>query len=302
MGYASVLEKRLILCSSHILALGITYFAVSLFGIAINLLVIIALVKTGQMKTSFNKIILVLSLSDLCYSLSAIPLCGIIFTVYRSTYSPTLEVISTFLVAMNGYFSVFVVVWAALDRYMNTDPDLSNKNVVKVWIKSRIGFVVIICFSFFLSVVFGTLSIFNRNTIARYIYLILYICTYTAYILLYVRLYMRVRYFQLKYADILKHNHNRRNEAAHYSHQLTRTMLVLIGVVTVCYLPWLATRFAIVVFETDGDGTITQTLWLANYTLFVLIFLSTGLNSVIILYRNKKLKNYILNLLRKGHS
>ena len=294
----SAFAKRLLLSSSQIYTLGAIYFAVSLFVISINSLVIISLIKTGELKTSFNKIIFVLSVSDLCWGLLAVPLSGMIFTAYPSISVCTLEVVSTFIMSVNGYFSGSLFVWIALDRYVSINSDLSN-NWIQKWMRSRHGLVVIILLSLILATVFGVLGI-TRKTVAMYTWRIMYVCIYVACILLYICLYYKIRGFRKKYADTLKEK--RGKGKVHYINHVTKTVLVLIGVTSACYLPWIITKIISFSSSLDGKEKHAKTLWFISYIFMTLMFLSAGFNSVIILHRNKRLKNYVLKLLRNKNT
>ena len=134
----------------------------------------------------------------------------------------------------------------------------------------------------------------NTNVyMENYVWLHLYRIHYIVYLS-----EKKIRCLRQKYEDALK---NKRDSGeVHYTHQVTRTVSVLIAAATTCYMPWLITKVVSFYFATDENTKVTQTIWLISYIFMILMFLSAGFNSVIILHRNKTLKNYVLTLIRKG--
>ena len=293
-------EGRLLLSDSQTIALGSIFFIESLFLIFTNVLLLLAMIRTNQVDTTSNKYIFVLNFSDLLIGSVGLPLYGILFTLYGTTPVCGWDEGAKFILNSNFYFTAFMLLSVALDRSRNIDPEINSPCRIGEFIKSSTGFNLTLTLLLVVALSFGAMAIIER-TVTLLILTFAKICILLAYILLYIHLYRKIRQFTKKTRDIINSMEKSQTMKCktHYETRLRKTVFILVGLAILCYVPSLIIRLVALGWRFGQKESVTQTIWLLYYLSLIPVFANSGLNSIILLHKNRKMRNYTVNLLWK---
>ena len=289
-------EGRLLLSNSQTRILGTIFFLESLFVIFTNLLLLLSLLKTKQLDTTSKKYIFALNLSDFCMGILGIPLYGILFIKYGSKSFCLLDLGAKSIIVTNVYFTLCMLLFIAIDRSNNIVPEFSRPNRIGEFVSSSAGFNSAVIISFVVALTFGIIFIIDSK-VTRLVRTITDIVAILIYVLLYIHLYLKTQHFRKKTRKIMSHSGRSESEAPElqYTRSLKMTVLILVGVVNLCYIPIDIIKFIALYWMFGRKEPITPTIWFLYYLFSIPVFANSGLNSVIILCRNKKLKSFVMN-------
>lgn len=96
---------------------AVSCIILSIFTILSNTVLIYTLYKTGQLKTISNKLILVMSISDLGLGVLSLPAMMIAFALKDMSRNCAFEQFTAYFVQLFPYFSFFIMSCIAIDRY-----------------------------------------------------------------------------------------------------------------------------------------------------------------------------------------
>ena len=278
------------------LSIGSLLAIIGLPAFLVNSILIIALVKTNQLKNTTNVYILFLSLSDCIQGVVSIPLELVLFIVYADKtnciLSSTAQAFSFFNTHLSGYFILLI----AFDRYLNIRPEFIEDNAVMRRLKSKCGSVLLTSVCLGMSLAHGGLSIFTdkyKRLPSLCIGIIDVIGIITIYAL-YIRLYLKVRCHYKESAVYTNDEHLESPRSPKYVNELAKTVLLILITVAVCYSPFIVLNIYMSSFRTSK---ISVTLQYIHYFLMLPVFANAALNACIIVRRNKDIRGYVLKKL-----
>lgn len=135
MNSSTIFSTRDMLSPKEALGLEIPSIVVLLANVFLSSLTMIIIVITNQLKTTSNRVMFYLNLSDLataCYRLLTLLL---IFDHKKRFFTTTFEIGVQFVACQVAYFSAYVVVILALDRYLHVK---HLKNVAQIFTKRKV--------------------------------------------------------------------------------------------------------------------------------------------------------------------
>ena len=284
-------EGRLLLSAAQTYALGSIFFIESLFVICTNLLLLLSVIKTKELDTTSKKYIFLLNFSDFFIGLVGIPSYGMLFTMYGSTPFCELHMAAKFLVISSFYFTFCVMLLIALDRSVSIVPELDSPSRIGEFIQTSYGFNFTVILSIAVALCLGGLSIID-NKVTRLMRTATTMCANSTFILLYIYLYLKVHRFTKSTRAIMNNiNHSETETTKNgYSGRFKKTVLILVGVVNLCLIPTEIIQI-VGVYLMFARKELTPTIWFLYYLSVIPVFANSGFNSIIILYRNRKLKN-----------
>ena len=75
-----------------------------------------------------------------------------------------------------------------------------------------------------------------------------------------------------------------------YMKELTKTVLLILIIIGICYLPYLILNFWI---SSVGYHKVSNTVHIVHTLALLVVYLNSGLNACIILYRNEVARRYL---------
>ena len=301
-------RTRFYLSQQQNLSVGIVYAIISFFIVPVNSLLIFAFSKTKQLTNSINAYIMFLSLSD-CLLIGAVtlPLESILHIVYHNQDNCILSnfvlAFSNFSAKLSGYFILLI----GLDRFMNIKTEFKEESCLLKKLRSKCGSIILTCLCLFLSMVQGGIAPLTDKypmpsicIDAFNIIIVISVCT------LYIRIYMRVRRHceeSLLYKKDAGRVHigeentvgaemigQKSDKVPIYMKELTKTVLLILVIIAICYLPYLILSIWI---SSVGHHEVSNTVHVLHIITLLVVYLNSGLNACVILYRNEVARRYL---------
>ena len=303
MNAMSSLTDRFHLTWKENIVFGIVFCFVAAYTVLVNIALIVSLVKTRQVNKKSNVLILILSISDLVTGGVCLPFTVTMFIKYPFKRHCILEVIhqaTEFFLVLSAYMTVTI----AVDRYVNINPNLRNSgsglprifSSSKIWLPLMItlGITSVTTAVHTVTYVFAKeihiIAVIAIMSLALFIFLTVFI--------LYLRFYFRIWQFTRAsglYSAGTSGNHA--SSSPRYVDKLGFTIFLILLTIIICYIPFLIiTTYQAVRLRTN-PASFTHTDYLLYRIFFGLFYLNSGLNAGIILFRNRKLRNYVLSSL-----
>ena len=277
------------------------FIILSLLNITSNSLLIYGLHKSNQLKNVSNKLIMSMSISDLCIGVFVLPVQAL-----RAMPEITLDAWILKAIYILAHFATLnsglLLICIAVDRYIHIikprlyQSDLNGRRLV-----------VLVMGCFVISSVITITHILLESFWQYVAIAILNISLMSGLTILYTKMYRKIQQHQInaqtrlqKINNGLSNNNRRVVNGDSQTGQLSavRTIRLVLVVIFICYLPFtvIATVGKLYEFELKAQqGEIFRILY-ATGTL--LIEGSTVINSVIIIYGNTRCKQAILSLFR----
>ena len=272
-----------------------------------NLLVVISLLRTKQLKNTCNVLYLFLSISDCCAGLVNIPQITMLFMHFQTSKNCRIELAAMFSAQLFGHVSAYMVVLLSVYRFIFINPNLSYLLTVKEIMESKKGITGLITFGVFFSVLYAIILSVTSNT--SYFYLINFIISmldfimvFLAYIL-YLRAYVRVRSHvqkRRKWHGVSTEGQSRINVSnPAYLLKMTKTIFIILSLIGICYFPFIVFQMFLFVKKDVTKTELNSTQRFFLYLAHCLVVLNSVLNAVIIIYRNEDINRWIrINVFR----
>ncbi len=280
---------------------GISYLIYSVLVALTNVLLITSFVATKQCAlNTTNFLIVCLSISYLSIGMFLMPFSGFQIMWPNWANCSLKKACAIFNAGCSGInFSLTLLI--AVDRYLHMDPEFhrSSSNLKRCLEKPRIYIVVAATVFVFILIACVQFALETGNTdtgIYTLLFTVFTIATLSISVAVYVRGYYRIRRHVAVnpvYAGGA--------EEPQYLKQLYKTVLMLLVTLTVSLLPISITICLAVVFNVMGrkDAYASELLTMLIISAF-LYRLDAMANALIILYRNKECKEWIMEKMRKS--
>ena len=292
-------RTRFYLSQQQNLSLGIVFAIASFFAVLMNSLLIFSFAKAKQFTNSTNVYIIFLSLSD-CLLIGAVtlPLGSILHIIYGDKANCILTnfalAFSNFSAKLSGYFTLLI----GFDRFMKITTEFKEDNCLLKKLKSKCGSIVLTFLCFASSVVQGGVALLSNKYViisicVRIIDVIAVITVYT----LYIRVYLKVRrhytgsvVYKKETTGGLGTINGKCYSTPRYMKGLTETVLLILIIIAICYLPYLVLNIYLSCIDFH---TVPNTVHLLHTLTLLFVYMNSGLNACVILYRNEEARKYL---------
>ena len=290
----SLFSGRFRLTDGQNLSVGILLAFTSFFVFLINIILVLAIVKTHQLVNYTHIYILCLSVSDCIQGAITAPSIALLFIVYHTerncVLSNAVQAFALFSTHLSGYFILLI----AFDRYMNIRTEFTEDNCFLKRLKTKIGSVTLTSICFITSFAHAGIS-FPRIKYKRHLTILMgildFISIITVYVL-YIRIYLKVRkHFEgnVVYED-RNVNKEETGNSRRYLTELAKTVFLILIPLAVCYSPFTALYFYMLNFS---NNNVSLTLQYIYYLFMLPVFFNGILDSCIVLCRNEELCGYL---------
>ena len=293
--------ERLVLSSLQSDILAGFFMALAPFGVAANVLVIWALVKTRAIynkRCRINWILLSISMSDLTVGMVTLPLIAILFTKYPFIRWCDFEKAIQFIGQVNLHFSAYNLLFLGLEQWLHLDPKIGSRNSQRAKkLTTNRGLLFIIVTSFFLSVCHGIISTtsFENRTVPDTVNGILNFGLYLFSVFFFVGMYLRIRKASKETNSVLQaENELKNSKVPPYIQKLAKFVSLLLLASSVCYLPFLVIELAFVGIKFIQHKPISPTLRFINFVTWLPVLFYSTLNAVIIIHVRSNIRKFVL--------
>ncbi|XP_065062663.1 histamine H2 receptor-like [Rhopilema esculentum] len=276
--------------------IGYTGILFVLFNVMSNVLLIFALHKSKQLRTFSNKIILLMSISDLSFGIFVLPVLAMFWITGKQRNClelKTVEILTVFF----GYVTCFTIICISVDRYLHVTKPARYQTLMNSR-RRTVSVVLCLVTGFLTAVICAVVASFYQQLIMGIVNIILI----TIFLILNIKSHktlerhqknMVVRFQPAKQLNINDTNHTREKLAA------VKTIRSILSMFLICYCPYniASVMWTYHRFETESaPGVVLDTFYEWSC---ILMFSGTFLNSLIIIRGNSKCRKFVLSLLCK---
>ena len=284
---------------NHSLFLGLMNSIMIPLALTVNAILIFTLVKTKQIRTVSNRFILLMTTSDCCIGLLVQTSVVILFTKYRTIPACKMEAAATCVTMFFGHVTGYSIMVIAFDRFIHMKFLYSYNKIITsarsiMIIVGCIGFAFIVSFSYLIGILYKQYRI--ANAIILGIDTTVIIGIYNTYFVTYCRVEKHTREI-----DDLRAEEQQESKSSYalrtkrdYSLKMARTIFIILAMVFICYVPYVITSMVWVIMATKLDANTRPYLELAFYATYLLVYLSSILNSIIFINGNKRCRLFLL--------
>ena len=293
----SVMVWRIYLTNGQHITLGICLGFTILPIVALNFALSFGLYKVGGWRNKSKFFIYILSISDVIFGLFTVPANVVLVTLLGSERNCLIEKAFLFVGQINGHFSFYSIMAIALERYLNITAALQYgvesqgiKGKLTRLISTTRGHCTCLILMLLLSTLHGLAPTYffgkiQSNIPNIFMAFVRFAILATIYIL-YIRMYL-----------ILK-KHVSANQQLNQRHtKVFRTVLTILIVYTVCYLPFVLTDFATSYYSYVKKSAAPNSLRFIYYLSFTLVYLNAAINAGVLLKANKHALAYNCRLI-----
>ena len=238
-------SERTFLTSAEAAALGAVFPVLIPFTILSNTILIVALIRTGEINKKSNCLILVLSISDLFMGAVCMPLTALLFVKYpferRCTFEIIVQTVEIFFEHLSGYMTVTI----EIDLYVNINPNMPHLHspLHKLFSSSKIWIPILVTFA--LTTVTTMILILTMITFTKhhnkvlFVIIILDLVLLLSILVLYVRFYYKIwRHKKTKSVYSIEAHANGTKIRAEYLARLGVTVFIILIALMICYVPF----------------------------------------------------------------
>ena len=276
--------------------IGLFLIPLAFFNIVTNILLIFALYKSKLFRSLSHKYILVMTFSDLCLGLSAIPTLGVFFILGDQQKCLVMKIIE-FWILFCEYISVLMMICISADRYLHVTKPTQYQTLMNGF---RLRIIIVICL--LLALLFAIFCVTQTFFYVQLVVTIGNISLLLSLIVLNKRTIGTLKEHQkstlLRLQNANKLGINTRN----YDKELSAVMTVRLVLATnlICYLPFIITNVIWTYYRmklNQDPGLVISALyeWSA-----VILFSASVVNSLIIIHGNTKCRRAILSTVWKN--
>ena len=290
-------HSRIYMYPNHSLILGIVNCIMIPLSLTVNTALVYSLIKTNQVRKVSNRFILLMNISDCCIGLLVQTNVVVLFTKYRAIPACKMEAAATCLTMFFGHLTGFSILMMASDRFVHMKFLYRYNNIMT---GKRSIMIIAACagsaFLVSLSYLFGVLYKKYRtvNAVILGIDFAVITAIYSTYFVTYYRVEKHTREMDDLRPYAPKESPTPKPKPK-YALRMARTIYIILAMVFVCYVPYATTSMVWVFTETKLDANKRAYLELALYGTYLLVYLSSILNSVIFINGNKRCKSFLLH-------
>ncbi len=285
-------------------AIGVISFVYAPVITIVNILLVVSFVATKQtLKQSSNFLIVCISISDALVGAILMPLVGFINVWHNTPKSCWLNFIAWIGHRYFSGASLQMTTLLALDRYLHMNPDFHappsklSKLFIRPNIFGTVFLVHIITGGLMLGMVISA-RIPNGHAYVNIVTVALIFFFSAIFVAMYTRGYLRVRRSVTDNILYQGREDSGLNERPEYLKKLFKTVLILLISMFVAWIPinLLPILALIHVFGTDVDQNVG---FFISEIAFLFFDLNTAINALIIFYRNKRSREWLVRGFRR---
>ena len=262
-----------------------------------NSITLLLVIRTKQILIPFGRFLVLLCISDIMNGVLGTGLQILLVTIYRSTKNCYLELTLDFFLIFFIQISGFSALGLALDRYIRLRYPLECKRLLTI---RRINYMlsVIIIISFLMASLHVTSSLngFYKGfhmAVAVFDTLVLgFICCF------YVKGYL---YYRNSVLDLNNSTQSNGNVTVQSQRTqiifIAKTVLYILISYILCYLPSILGGMISFIQEEITDQEPDTFTKLMLYVLHLLLYISSCVNALILMFRNRGMRSYILSVI-----
>ena len=292
-------HSRIHMYPNHSLILGIVNCIMIPLALTVNAALVYSLIKTKQIRKVSTRFMLLMTTSDCCIGLLVQTSVAILFTKYRTIPACKVEAAATCLTMFFGHLTGFSILMIALDRFVHMRFLYSYNNIMS---RSRSIMIMVGCVgsAFLVSLSYLIGIFYKQYRIVNAVILGIDFAAITAIYNTYFVTYYRVEK-HAKEMDDLRPEATKESKCSYalkpkpnLSLKMAKTIFIILAMVFICYVPYVATSMVWVFMATKLDANTRAYLELALYATYLLVYLSSILNSVIFINGNKRCRLFLL--------
>ena len=284
----SLFSLRIFLTRSESLSILIGLSIASPIILVSNLILIVSLIKTKQLRNASNVLLLVLSLSDCFIGLITIPLEIVLFSTFKKYPACTLEYTAHATAYFTTHFSGYLIAVISFQRNVQINPNLKQRNMLSRFLVTKAGLTLLVIVIFLVNILETYISvIFYSESLARLMLVVTDAVIFVYIYISYFCVYFKVWNFSKQ--NLAKRVETQTNVQGSPD-RLARTVALILLSAAVCYLPYMTLVGLRREMSLEGKFYI--------YLSLILVFLNSAVNAVIIMCRSTEIRNVIISSLR----
>ena len=275
----------------HLMTWCAMSFIIAITIVVANTMLIYGLYKTNQLGTITNKLILVMSISDLCLGLLVQPLMIVLILTNSIRSNCAFTMATQYFSFLFAYLSFFMLIAVAGDRYLHiTKLNRYNSFVNEFRMKLVVGI------SFITSVITGLIPLLVPSF---YLQVILNTTDATGIIVMFILYSLLLRKVRIHAVTIQEETKEfKRERLTSRDDSLSKTVRVLFVAMFLLYGPYNITSAVWTYYRFNQTVDPGFSLHVAAYWGYIIVFSNASINAVIFGYSNSRVRRYFKNLMR----
>ncbi len=279
------------------------YITISVLIVIINSLLTASFIATKQStKNVSNFLIVLLSIVDCFSGITSLPFMGILNIWPYSKRDKSMDFTRNVLMQSFACISINLTLLIGIDRYLHMNPDLNRppSRLQKLFKKQFLCILIFCIVIFSVSSAVGEAYLQQKNNfistfgvLMKSSYSLCLLIMMSTLLVMYIRGYQRIRRFV---AENPVYSNRGSTEEPEYVRELFKTVLFLIIAMLVSFLPICITNAtaAVLIYKAPNVlNTFSFFCFVAASQLF--LYSNSFTNALIILYHNKKSKEWLRN-------
>ena len=257
-----------------------------------NLALIYALQKTKQLASITNKLVCIMSISDLCTGLFVLPGITAMIALKDKLRNCTFELTMQYMAFVLAYFSFFILMSVSLDRYLHVTKPYRYKQLV-----NEFRMKVLVAAAFLVSCTVAAISITYPSFVIQVILNVTDISCVILVFILYVFVFKKISKHKENIRKFMRENGAKKaKRAACREISATKTIRLLLITLFALYLPynfssaaWAYYKFKLV--TEPGLG-----LDVVEYISYAIVFANASANAIIFGLGNTNTRRFLKQL------
>lgn len=302
----SVFPSRADLRDSSFAFLTSANVILTVLNIGVNIFLIYALSSTKQLKKISCRLIMYLSLSDICVGLLVQNPVTVLLTLFKKNSNCPLELTGQSTSYIFPQISGVMIMIIAIDRwlhmkFLNRYSSLMNKRRAHLMVLANVCLALLIAAASVLASLYDFFFIFNA---------ILVVTDVSVVVVIYISYVSTFKSVRTQLASIRKRNKETNNRLESSSAEkstlrkkpkkldteLAKTMIFILTSLTVCYLPYFIVGLYWSYIRYQEKSKTGEALDTVLWCCFILVYLNSTLNAAIFIKRNKKAYGLLKNI------
>ena len=280
----------------HLVLWSVLISILSPITILANSALIYGLYKTQQLTTITNKLILIMSISDICIGIFVFPLMVVMICLKHALRSCNFELFVQYLGLLLAYFSFFMLMCISADRYIHVT-QLNKYNQFMNMRRMKIATVLSLASSIlmaYLPVSFPTfwlqliMCLSNLSGVSLMFFL---------YSLIFRKLAIHTENFERMLEELGTSESTSRETKKEFS--ATQTIRFVLGALLVLYLPYNICSVAWTYYKYNRKVHSPLFLNVITYWSYTIVFSNSAINAIIFGYGNSVVRRLFFNKFRQ---
>ena len=264
--------------------------------LVLNLILIICLAKTKQLRKAHGVLLLLLSISDCLIGFLAIPLHILIFSVFKTYPVCTLEFTPHAVGYFTAHFSGYMIAVISFQRNVHINPHIQPQNGFSRLLAKKTGLTILVLVTLLVTSAETLVSVtlhdkFIPRLVLKIIDSVIIIYVYVTYF------WMCFKVWRFSKRNTAKQIRNRVSTKTSEDRLATTVALILIYT-ALCYFPYnilIGVRYK---RQRNGEKISIDMQFVIYLTLTVLQF-NSAINAAIVMWRSTKIRKYLISLFKR---